>query len=158
MTGLTLPGMIDEPGWRSGRMTSKKPQRGPEPSQRTLLANENRLTAIGPELAGALDQAVAVGVGLEMVPGLDERHAGLLSQHFRDLGPELRMRVDAGADRGAPGRQLQHGMQGPAGPVDRQLDLPGVAADFLPQANRRGVGQVRPADLDDVVPLLRLVG
>ena len=39
----------------------------------------------------------------------------------------------------------------------RQLELPGVAAEFLPQANRRGVGEMRSADLDDVVPLLRLV-
>ena len=125
MTGLTLPGMIDEPGWRSGRITSKKPQRGPEPSQRMLLAMENRLTAIDPQLAGAFDQAVAVGVGLEVVLGLDEGDAGFLGQDLGDLGPELRMRVDAGADRGAAGGQLQHGMQGPAGPVDAPARVAG---------------------------------
>ena len=46
ITGLTLPGMIDEPGCRSGRMTSKKPQRGPEPNQRMLLAMLNKLMAM----------------------------------------------------------------------------------------------------------------
>ncbi len=37
-TGLTLPGMIDEPGWRSGRRSSRRPARGPEPIQRMSLA------------------------------------------------------------------------------------------------------------------------
>src|SRR4051795_2577947 len=36
--GLTLPGMIDEPGSFSGRDNSPRPQRGPEPSQRMSLA------------------------------------------------------------------------------------------------------------------------
>ena len=36
--GLTLPGMIDEPGSFSGRCSSPRPQRGPEPSQRMSLA------------------------------------------------------------------------------------------------------------------------
>ena len=30
MTGLTLPGMIDEPGCRSGKLISARPARGPE--------------------------------------------------------------------------------------------------------------------------------
>ena len=36
--GLTLPGMIDEPGSFSGRRNSPRPQRGPEPIQRMSLA------------------------------------------------------------------------------------------------------------------------
>ena len=36
--GLTLPGMIEEPGSFSGRVSSPSPQRGPEPIQRTSLA------------------------------------------------------------------------------------------------------------------------
>src|ERR1700731_644478 len=36
--GLTLPGMIDEPGSFSGKRSSPKPQRGPEASQRMSLA------------------------------------------------------------------------------------------------------------------------
>ena len=38
MTGLTLPGMIDEPGCRSGRWISASPVRGPEDIQRRSLA------------------------------------------------------------------------------------------------------------------------
>ena len=37
-TGLTLPGMIDDPGCRSGRKISVSPVRGPEPIQRMSLA------------------------------------------------------------------------------------------------------------------------
>ena len=36
--GFTLPGMIDEPGSFSGRMSSPMPARGPDASQRTSLA------------------------------------------------------------------------------------------------------------------------
>ena len=46
ITGLTLPGMIDEPGCVAGSDSSNRPQRGPEPSQRMSLAILVRLTAI----------------------------------------------------------------------------------------------------------------
>ncbi len=36
--GLTLPGMIEEPGSFAGRISSPRPQRGPEPSRRMSLA------------------------------------------------------------------------------------------------------------------------
>lgn len=43
--GLTLPGIIDEPGSLAGRMISPMPERGPEPSKRISLAIFMRLTA-----------------------------------------------------------------------------------------------------------------
>ncbi len=43
--GLTLPGMIDEPGSFSGRLSSPKPERGPEPISRMSLAILNSDTA-----------------------------------------------------------------------------------------------------------------
>lgn len=45
ITGLTLPGMIDDPGSVSGRPISPIAQRGPEASQRMSLAILIRLTA-----------------------------------------------------------------------------------------------------------------
>src|ERR1700758_5016727 len=36
--GFTLPGMMDEPGSFSGSVSSPRPQRGPEASQRMSLA------------------------------------------------------------------------------------------------------------------------
>ena len=43
--GLTLPGMIEEPGSFSGSDSSPRPERGPEPSRRMSLAILNRLAA-----------------------------------------------------------------------------------------------------------------
>ena len=43
--GLTLPGIIDEPGSFSGKLISPMPQRGPEPKSRMSLAIFIRLTA-----------------------------------------------------------------------------------------------------------------
>src|SRR6185436_3955888 len=37
MTGLTLPGMIDEPGCTGGRLISRNPVRGPDDSKRRSL-------------------------------------------------------------------------------------------------------------------------
>ena len=45
ITGLTLPGMIDEPFWSSGRKISASPARGPEPRKRRSFAIFVRLTA-----------------------------------------------------------------------------------------------------------------
>ena len=46
MTGFTLPGMIEEPGCRSGIRISPSPACGPDPIQRRSLQILYRLTAI----------------------------------------------------------------------------------------------------------------
>ena len=105
-TGFTLPGMIDEPGCRSGRKSSVRPVRGPEPIQRMSLLILFRPTAIGAQRAGQLDQAVAGALRLEVVARLGQRQAGLGGDQRDHLGGEAGRRVDAGADRGAAQRQL----------------------------------------------------
>ena len=45
ITGLTLPGMIDDPGWRGGRLISFSPQRGPDESSRRSLQIFESFTA-----------------------------------------------------------------------------------------------------------------
>jgi len=37
MTGFTLPGMIEEPGWQAGSSISRRPVRGPELKRRRSL-------------------------------------------------------------------------------------------------------------------------
>ena len=44
-TGLTFPGMMEDPGCVSGRWISPIPQRGPDASQRKSLAIFIKLTA-----------------------------------------------------------------------------------------------------------------
>ena len=43
--GLTLPGMIDDPGSLDGNVISMRPVRGPDPSHRMSLAILNSVTA-----------------------------------------------------------------------------------------------------------------
>ena len=45
ITGLTLPGMIDEPGCFAGRLISRRPQRGPDDSSRRSLQTFDSLMA-----------------------------------------------------------------------------------------------------------------
>ena len=45
MTGLTLPGMIEDPGWSDGILISEIPDVGPDPRKRMSLAILNRDTA-----------------------------------------------------------------------------------------------------------------
>ena len=52
ITGLTLPGMIDEPFWSSGSRISASPARGPDPIQRrslAILVSETATTLSAPE-------------------------------------------------------------------------------------------------------------
>ncbi len=46
ITGFTLPGMIDDPGWRSGMRISPRPVLGPEPIHLRSLQILVRLTAM----------------------------------------------------------------------------------------------------------------
>ena len=73
MTGLTLPGMIELPGCRSGRKISDSPVRGPLPIHRRSLAILMSATATRAQLAGGLDEGVAGALGREVVAGLGQR-------------------------------------------------------------------------------------
>ncbi len=45
ITGLTFPGMIEEPGCLAGRLISRSPQRGPEERSRRSLQTFESLIA-----------------------------------------------------------------------------------------------------------------
>ena len=52
ITGLTLPGMIDEPFWSSGRKISARPARGPGAEKRrsfAIFVSETATTFSAPE-------------------------------------------------------------------------------------------------------------
>ena len=55
--GLTLPGMIDDPGSFAGRINSPKPARGPEPIRRMSLAILVSVTAMVLSLPDRLTSA-----------------------------------------------------------------------------------------------------
>ena len=76
-TGFTLPGMIDEPGCRSGRAISPRPARGPEPIQRRSLAILFRLTAMVRSAPDASTRPSRAPWASKWSRGLGERQAGL---------------------------------------------------------------------------------
>src|SRR5690625_6998565 len=54
MTGLTLPGMIEEPGCRSGIAISPRPVLGPEPIQRRslqILVTDTAMVRSAPDIS-----------------------------------------------------------------------------------------------------------
>ena len=69
ITGLTLPGMIDEPAWRGGRRISPSPACGPDESSRRSLAIFSRFDGQGAEDAAHFDEGVGVLRGLDQVLG-----------------------------------------------------------------------------------------
>ena len=107
MTGLTLPGMIDEPFWSSGRRISPRPARGPEPIQREVVGDLGQRDRDDLERAGELDERVAAALRLEGVLGRADLEAGLLGQPRAHALGELGVRVEAGAGRGAAERDLR---------------------------------------------------
>ena len=154
--GLTLPGMIDEPGSLAGSTSSRRPVRGPDPSQRMSLANlEQRDRGV---LQGRVCAHHAVQRPLrgELVRRRRERLAGELGQGRGHLLAETGRRVEPGTDRGAAHRDCQQ----PLGRVRelgmRVLERPDVARPFLPDGQRRGVFEVRASDFDDLGPLVGL--
>ena len=105
------------------------------------------------QLAGGFDQAVAVGLGLEVVAGLGQRQAGVGGEQFDDALREAGRGVDAGADGGAAERNFGDAGEGGVDALDAVADLRGVAAELLAQGHRGGVHQVRAAGLHDVLEL-----
>ena len=87
--GLTLPGMMLEPGSFSGRLSSPSPERGPEPSQRTSLAIFMRLTASVRMAAVGRDERVVRGERRELVGGAREGQPGQLGDARRGRRTEV---------------------------------------------------------------------
>jgi hypothetical protein len=127
--GLTLPGMIDEPGSFSGRCSSPKPQRGP---------------------AGQFDRRILGRERLELVRRGDERQAGDPRHLLGEALGEARKAVEAGAHRRAALSELVQPRQGLLDPLDAVADLLGVAREFLTEGERRRVLEMGAADLDDL--------
>ena len=149
--GLTLPGMMDEPGSFSGMLNSPMPLRGPLASQRTSLAIFIRLAASVLSAPWAWTSASHDGHGLELVRRGDERQAGQPRQLGRHLFGVALGRVQPGADGGAAQRQFAQMRQRGAHMRLAMRQLRHVARELLAQRQRRRVLQMGAADLHDVV-------
>ena len=74
----------------------------------------------------------------------------ILATCLANSAGEFRLRIEAGADRGAALRQRIEILHRDVQPRDAALDLRGVAGKFLAERQRRRVLGVGAADLDDV--------
>ena len=140
--GLTLPGMIDEPGSFSGSSSSPRPQRGPEASQRMSLAIFIKATASPRSAAMRGDHRVERALRGELVRRGHERVPGQLRDLGGDLPAEARRRVQPGADGGAAGRELEQTRLGRCGCARARR----AAAARSPTIPARPSAARRPAD------------
>ena len=157
--GLTLPGMIEEPGSLAGRISSPIPQRGPEASQRMSLAIFISGTASARSPAAGADHGVEAALGGELVRRGDERMAG----HLRRSRPRPAAPKPGGAlspvpTAVPPAASSCSPSAAAADPVQPLVQLVGVPGPFLADGERDRVLEVGAADLDDVLPLARLGG
>ena len=103
------------------------------------------------------DHGIMRGKGLKLIRRRGEGQAGDLGDLVGDALGEPDRGRQAGADRRAALGQLHQIGQGRLDSLDALDDLLGIAAELLPQGNGGGVLGVGAADLDDVLPRLRLV-
>ena len=157
ITGLTLPGMIEEPFCSSGRKISPMPARGPEPiSARSpaILVSDTAITFSAPESSTSASRLACASNGSR--GGGDLLQAGLLLQARAHLLGEPRVGVQPRAGGGAPERDLPDVHERRLHALLAKRDLGGVAGELLAERDRHGVHQVRAAGLDDVLKAFRL--
>ena len=158
MTGFTLPGMIDDPGWVAGRASSARPARGPIPRSRMSDAIFQVLRAAARMAPWAAIGTSRVAWAWKWLGASRTGSVSQLGQAGARPGREGRMGIDPGPDRGPAERHGQELVAGRLDPPDRLLDLAGIAAELLAEPDRRGVLEVRPTGLDDGPELVRLGG
>eukprot|EP00982_Pelagococcus_subviridis_P009441 30923-Pelagococcus_subviridis.AAC.1 len=99
---------------------------------------------------------VVRGERFKLIRRGDERQPGELGYLPRHPLRVLRVRVNPGADRGAADRELGEMHHGRLGAQERVSHVLRVAAEFLPERDWHRVHEVRPANLHDPAPRLRL--
>src|SRR3954471_5259292 len=159
-TGLTLPGMIEEPFCSSGSMISPSPARGPDPIQRMSLAILVQLTATtlrAPEsstrasrAARARDEGAGGGLTREGGGGRGEGEPGRGGDALADPGGQLGVGVQPCPDGGPAERELPNPAERRPDPLDPLVDLGGVAGELLAEGDRDGVHEMGAAWLDQV--------
>ena len=149
-TGLTLPGMIDEPACSSGSSSSASPADGPLDSRRMSLAIFVSATASPRRPADASARAPwppCCTIGLAARAQRQPRLGG----EGRDDGRRERGRcVDARADGRPAERQLAEHVDVGSRADERAGEQPGPRVGLLAEGDGCGVHEVRAAGLDDV--------
>ena len=146
ITGLTLPGMIEEPFCSSGRNSSPMPARGPEPMSAmswAILVSETATTFSAPDSSTSASRLAWASNGSA---GGAMPEPGLAHEQLAHALGELRVGVEPGARRGAAERDLPDVHERGIDALTSQAHLRGVAGELLAERDRHGVHRcVRPA-------------
>ena len=134
-TGLTLPGMIEEPFWSFGQEDLADPGARARAHEREVVGDLGQRHRDHLQRTGQLDQRVTVGLRLERVlRRADSSPVSALSVS-RTLDGEVAVRVEAGAGRGSAERDLGHVRQRRLlTALAAEPDLRGVAGELLADA------------------------
>ena len=148
MTGLTLPGMIDEPAWRAGRRISPSPACGPGGQQPQIVGDLQQVGGQRAEDAADLDEDVGVLRGIDEVFGPGQSQAGDLPQVLDDAEDVLPRRAEARADGRAA--EVHH-----AQPLLALVDPPAIAGEWpRHRPTFRGPASSSTASCNSVRPIL----
>ena len=154
--GLTLPGMIDEPGSFSGRFSSPSPLRGPEPSQRMssaiLIRDAASVRSAPLVMTSASWAARAANLLGAVTNGSPVSSAMAAATRTPNSGWVLRPVPDGRA----AGGELVEVVEGQLDPPHVGVELGDVAGELLAEGEGDGVHQMGPADLGDAGERLRL--
>ena len=146
-TGLTLPGMIDDPACSSGSRSSPRPAAGPLASSRMSLAIFVSATATARRPLDASPSApwppwCTIGFGV-----VRSGKPGLGGQRPDDRGGEAVGCIDPGADGGAAERELSEGGDVRDRTVERAFEQAGPRVGLLTHRDGCRVHQVRAPGL-----------
>ena len=156
ITGLTLPGMMLDPGCRSGRWISASPVVGPLAIQRRSLQIFTSPTAYGAQHAAELDDGVRPPCASKWSrASVNDSPVASLSRWI------VRAAKSGGALMPVPTAVPPSGSSRTRGSTDSDplagaVDDRGVAGELLAEGDRGGVHQVGAAGLDGVGELLGL--
>ena len=157
ITGLTLPGMIEEPAWTGGRRISARPVRGPAREQAAGRCRSWTAWTANPfQQAGEEHEGAHVGGRLDQVGGQYHRVPGQPRQFLDGQCRIARVGVDAGADGGRPEIDLAEQGRDFAEPRHILLDGHREGVELLAERHRHGVLELRAAHLDNVGEVDRL--
>ena len=139
---------------RQGELAETRAWAGAQPANviRYLLKADRK----GAEGAARFEDSIERALSLEVVISLLDGDAQLLRKQCTNARGELRMGVDAGANRRAPERDLAEFLLLVSQSPDPAFDLTRITQELLPEADRGCVLKVCAAGLDHIPELLRL--
>ena len=111
-----------------------------------------------PQMTMTIDQPITLGIGFKMIDCLDKRNPRFLGQCRTGVASKIGMGINPCTHSGPPHWQFEHRLQRLFGATDAQLQLTGKTPKFLSQSQRCRVRQMRPANLDDLVPVACFLG